>query len=147
MKSLSLVVAPVLVASACASSPAPRQDVSPTSAAIVPAQSVSSAQEARPMPKPPTSRSSDAFRPVMPGSPVPGSRISVPHQVQAGQILRGQVPVGSTVWVDGQAVAVDAEGRFEHPVPINARRELAVRIQRPSTQVRAPMTIRVQITH
>lgn len=97
------------------------------------------------MPKPPTSRSSDAFRPVMPGSPVPGSRISVPHQIQAGQILRGQVPVGSTVWVDGQAVVVDAEGRFLHPVPDSAHAPLQVRIKRPAPDTRPPMTLRVMV--
>ncbi|MDO4708301.1 MAG: hypothetical protein Q4B94_00525 [Pseudomonadota bacterium] len=85
------------------------------------------------------------FRPVLPGRPVPGSRISVPRTVKAGETLEGRVPVGSQVTVNGQETAVDENGNFSYPVEKSASGSLNVRIKRPAPDTRPPMPLRVQI--
>lgn len=86
------------------------------------------------------------LRPVMPGTPVPGSRISVPRTVKAGEALNGRVPIGSQVTVNGQAIAVDESGQFSYPVAETARGSLNVRIKRPAPDTRPPMSLSIEIT-
>lgn len=85
------------------------------------------------------------LRPVLPGSPVPGSRIAIPRTVRAGAILNGQVPVGSRVEIQGNVVPVDARGQFSYPVASDANGQLQVSIKRPAPDTRPPMSLRVQV--
>lgn len=85
------------------------------------------------------------LRPVLPGTPVPGSRIAIPGTVKAGAALQGRVPVGSRVEINGQEIAVDESGQFSYPVAETARGSLNVRIKRPSPDTRPPMPLQVRI--
>lgn len=85
------------------------------------------------------------LRPVLPGTPVPGSRIAIPGTVKAGAALQGRVPVGSRVEINGQEIAVDESGQFSYPVAETARGSLNVRIKRPAPDTRPPMPLQVRI--
>lgn len=101
-------------------------------------------QESTVMPSP-SKNIPPELRPVLPGTPVPGSRIVVPATVKAGESLNGRVPVGSQVEINGQGIPVDGNGQFSFPVHKSARGSLNVRIRRPAPDTRPPMPLRVEI--
>lgn len=97
----------------------------------------------RPLPLP--ERTPSPIAPALPpGEPQPGQRIAIPHQVQAGTLLQGQVPAGSRLEIDGQPIPVNAKGGFRHRIPADARGALELRLFRQGQT--APMALRVDVT-
>ncbi|PJK10496.1 hypothetical protein CO610_02265 [Lysobacteraceae bacterium NML95-0200] len=131
---MTAVLVPACLLVACAA-PQKQESTTPPHWAV----QRDTAMPSSPKPLPPE------LRPVLPGTPVPGSRISVPRTVKAGEALEGRVPVGSQVTVNGQAVAVDENGQFSYPVEKSANGSLDVRIKRPAPDTRPAMPLRVQI--
>lgn len=146
MNALAALLPAALALAACATAPKPERlpasVPAPAAANVQPAPPVSPSQPLPAMPPSLTDPPPDR-RIVMPGMPVPNSRIAVARSVRAGESLRGQVPVGSEVDINGQRVAVDAAGRFSYPVAASASGTLLVRVKH--RQDRPPMPLRVQI--
>lgn len=142
MNALAALLPAALALAACATAPKPERLPAPAPANVQPVPPVSPSQPLPAMPPTLTDSPPDR-RLVMPGMPVPGSRIAVARSVRAGESLHGQVPVGSEVDINGQRVAVDAAGRFSYPVAASASGTLLVRVKH--RQDRPPMPLRVQI--
>lgn len=80
---------------------------------------------------------------IPPGERIAGSTIEIPQTIRAGAGLRGKVPGGSRVEVNGQPVAVAPDGRFEHVVGTAGGAVLIVRVIHPDG---LPATFRVRVT-
>ncbi|RMH91110.1 hypothetical protein EBB59_08180 [Lysobacter pythonis] len=128
----------------------PQAGASPSAPALsspLPGTSTATDASAHPMPisKPPPRTPAPDDPAIPPGENIPGSTISIPREIPPGQTLRGRVPVGSLVEIDGGPVPVDGGGHFGYPVAKSATGQLTVRIKRPAPDQRPAMTLKVDI--
>ncbi|MCL7713371.1 hypothetical protein [Stenotrophomonas mori] len=78
-------------------------------------------------------RSSPALEIGRPSAPVT-AMVRLPRQLPPGAPLTGQVPPGSSVTANGEALPVSADGRVDWPVPAGTT-AVRLRVERPDGRV------------